>query len=52
MRGRAIRALQPTVRFSAGETSYRGPVVIRATATMAGQTASDSTVVTITDPPS
>jgi hypothetical protein len=46
-----VRSGSATSRFSAGETSYRGPVMIRATATQAGQSVSDSTIVTITSPP-
>lgn len=47
-----VRSGAATSGFSAGETGYRGPVIIRATATLAGQSVSDSTVVTVTDPPS
>jgi hypothetical protein len=46
-----VRSGSATSRFSAGETSYRGPVILRATATLAGQSVSDSTLITITDPP-
>jgi hypothetical protein len=47
-----LRSGSATSRFSAGESNYRGPVIIRATATQAGQTVRDSTIVTVTNPPS
>jgi hypothetical protein len=50
--GVLLRAGAATSSFSAGETSYRGPVIVRAIATLAGQSVSDSTIVTVTNPPS
>jgi hypothetical protein len=45
-----VRSGPATTRFSPGETSFRGRVVVRAVATMGGQSVSDSTVVTVTAP--
>jgi hypothetical protein len=39
-----------SVRFTPGTTAYRGQVIVRATATLAGESVTDSTTVVVTDP--